>query len=1285
MQDFLRKLSDVLTLARMKRRWQKISVLLAVVVLIITVYLLTLPAITMEGDTVCGLDEHQHTEDCFYQTYVLTCSFDETTTSADGDAVTGESAEEETTSGHIHTDECYELTDVLSCDYIEHTHSESCLLSFEEATTVPETTEPETTLSSEEQLDQVVNLLGVQKSTINYSSELTDNLIGVRIVDQQGQSITDGSVVYIGETYGIYLEFAEKNSGSEWEQFAYNNEGYLTYQIPANFKCEEFTSWHKITTTDMNTGVVEEVGEYFVDANGLLRVKFYDVTDTDGSKVNFIDKYSNTDFSINFEATVGSSQSGSSTIVNFGNEINVELEVDGGADLYFEKIMGAYDINTHTIEYELLVTATHGVVKNLVIDDVIWDKHAVDRNSIVVTDFEGNDITSQIVISDSLTNGALYGYSLSGFPDIAAGEGYKIKYRTAIDSNIINNYQGEVIEVYNYATAGGVGANGTPVSKDSEAYKSVELEKLEKNGKHTVIQDDDGNDVEVIMWTVRIGDGLENLNGNVVIDTLGQGLAYFTDEKLKIRVYDANGDRIDPTLYYEWGTDVIVNGSSMSFDLPEGYEYEVIYYTTFTPLAEGETRKEFNNTIKTTLNGKEIETEGTGEVVEFTPIVYKNASGNDGEYIYYDISTQVSAILKDQGNFYVTDLQAFWSGLNIYVQNKPENLVITAVTESGRTVEFTPYVEGGPTENTYILQAPSVTDYGVTEHYQFNIFFNTSQPSAASSKWILDEDAVLMISYKIPFDSKTVDGWGGELKNDQTLEDLLLAGNKVTNEVYFTYSSTINAMSNSIYGYNPMITKESKVNPDGTIDYTVVFNNTVPGSYGNEGYINAGVAQAFFTDTFDERLEYVQDSLVVTCYDPWRDYLWLNKYKYSGTIEGNEINVPTYDFKFLEFNYAEAESIWGDWLAGSKDFESYYKHSVSGGGKHVYTYKLKVKDEYLYTVDNSKYYFDNTAEVLWDTSGTSGPVTENTEFETGLIDKNVVQQNDVLHFDVHINEKALDILEGTDTITIEDTMTQNLSVFWDTIELYYEDANGNWIDFNDASSVHSYTVTYDPDLNMLTFVVPDGLHIRIDYSTLITESGKVSIQNSVKVDGKAEVTDIIDAEFFVEKHSGDASGSLHGITLLKQDGTTTAPLEDATFVLYGPVGSGKTVPDGVDSFITFDDEIFYYIDQYVTGEDGTANITNQFLTVSSKYALVEQIPPDGYSLLTSPVFFYFYEGDPDGIIQTVSTILTVQNFIGGYVLPETGGMGVYYFYLAAGFMLTASSACLMIKRKRKRA
>lgn len=67
------------------KKWKRITLALSCVVVFCVVYALTLPAITLEGKTICGMEEHTHTEEC-YQDHELVCGKEE----------------------HQHTEDCYE-------------------------------------------------------------------------------------------------------------------------------------------------------------------------------------------------------------------------------------------------------------------------------------------------------------------------------------------------------------------------------------------------------------------------------------------------------------------------------------------------------------------------------------------------------------------------------------------------------------------------------------------------------------------------------------------------------------------------------------------------------------------------------------------------------------------------------------------------------------------------------------------------------------------------------------------------------------------------------------------------------------------------------------------------------------------------------------------------------------------------------------------------------------------------------------------------------------------------
>ncbi len=78
-----------------RHAWQRVVFGAACVVVFCTVYALILPAITLEEDVFCGLQEHIHGEECCEQHPVCTL--------------------EEGIAPHVHSEECRQMQSVLSC------------------------------------------------------------------------------------------------------------------------------------------------------------------------------------------------------------------------------------------------------------------------------------------------------------------------------------------------------------------------------------------------------------------------------------------------------------------------------------------------------------------------------------------------------------------------------------------------------------------------------------------------------------------------------------------------------------------------------------------------------------------------------------------------------------------------------------------------------------------------------------------------------------------------------------------------------------------------------------------------------------------------------------------------------------------------------------------------------------------------------------------------------------------------------------------------------------------
>lgn len=112
--------------ARLKK-WKRITLALSCVVVFCVVYALTLPAITLEGKTICGMEEHTHTEEC-YQDDKLICDKEE----------------------HQHTEDCYEKEDEQPVEEEENTQPETTE-SSDEVETVAQPEESKQDVSNEEE------------------------------------------------------------------------------------------------------------------------------------------------------------------------------------------------------------------------------------------------------------------------------------------------------------------------------------------------------------------------------------------------------------------------------------------------------------------------------------------------------------------------------------------------------------------------------------------------------------------------------------------------------------------------------------------------------------------------------------------------------------------------------------------------------------------------------------------------------------------------------------------------------------------------------------------------------------------------------------------------------------------------------------------------------------------------------------------------------------------------------------------------------------------------------
>lgn len=224
--------------ARLKK-WKRITLALSCVVVFCVVYALTLPAITLEGKTICGMEEHTHTEEC-YQDDELVCDKEE----------------------HQHTEDCYEKEEEQP---------------VEEENTQPETPEPseevQAATESEDNKQDESNEEEQQESTQVTSEGFNLSSDANKISSVDWYYIKDGTPTNIDVTGNTeipgdaILKLSVHYQGIQIEHLKANYNRTLIFDLPEILRNAEAQG--SIMSGSTKVGIVT------VD-NGKVKVQFYE-------------------------------------------------------------------------------------------------------------------------------------------------------------------------------------------------------------------------------------------------------------------------------------------------------------------------------------------------------------------------------------------------------------------------------------------------------------------------------------------------------------------------------------------------------------------------------------------------------------------------------------------------------------------------------------------------------------------------------------------------------------------------------------------------------------------------------------------------------------------------------------------------------------------------------------------------------------------------------------------------------------------------------------------------
>lgn len=205
--DYIKKLLK--DKARLKK-WKRITLALSCVVVFCVVYALTLPAITLEGKTICGMEEHTHSEEC-YQDDELVCDKEE----------------------HQHTEDCYE--------------KEEQPVKNEVLNEPEETVQPDTQITSQEE----------EKVSEDEPKMVEDQTT----TEQTDYQLKDSDITSIEVNY--------KDANGHWQKVEVNN-GEVN---PSNTEIYLKVNFSEIKTEDLlnqhNCTLTYQIPDFLRDAKGI--------------------------------------------------------------------------------------------------------------------------------------------------------------------------------------------------------------------------------------------------------------------------------------------------------------------------------------------------------------------------------------------------------------------------------------------------------------------------------------------------------------------------------------------------------------------------------------------------------------------------------------------------------------------------------------------------------------------------------------------------------------------------------------------------------------------------------------------------------------------------------------------------------------------------------------------------------------------------------------------------------------------------------------------------------
>lgn len=517
--------------ARLKK-WKRITLALSCVVVFCVVYALTLPAITLEGKTICGMEEHTHTEEC-YQDDELVCDKEE----------------------HQHTEDCYEKEGEQPVE--EENTQEDTTESSDEVETVAEPEDNKQDESNEEEQQESTQ---VTSEGFNLSSDAN------KISSVDWYYIKDGTPTNIDVTGNTeipgdaILKLSVHYQGIQIEHLKANYNRTLIFDLPEILR-------NAVAQGSVMSGSTK-VGDVTVD-NRKVKVQFnedYLNGLISGGKTTI-----DGDFYVTGEANLSNiPNEGKTTITIAGKEYTLNFGENpiahyGKVDV--NKSCKKIDLNSDYIKYTIMVTAGEDgcpdvkVVDTFSANSNLINYINVNKTKTPLLDKENKQDPYEIV-EPGKTHGSIYLGSTSSESNPIPSENTKNDNETGSLVWDIGKMSANETRTLTYFAKlkDGVALNGKTINNQAIVYSNT-IKRVYSDNKFTPNVDYDMSK-ERVGSVVRQDDGsykidyklyfkLKENNSNYPIkdfemyDFLDYYKDFFTDENIREYVtYDLNSVKL---------------------------------------------------------------------------------------------------------------------------------------------------------------------------------------------------------------------------------------------------------------------------------------------------------------------------------------------------------------------------------------------------------------------------------------------------------------------------------------------------------------------------------------------------------------------------------------------------------------------------------------------------------------------------------------------------------------------------------------------------------------------